>query len=78
MSLFDGILLAFCVDGALYRRRMADRRLRALQRLLAECGPVRRFPEPPSPHQLLGEIARPLASSSSSTRVIRKRMFGSI
>ncbi len=64
MGLFDGILLASFVDSILHRRRMAGRRLRAMQRLLAECGPVQRFPEPPSPHRLLGEIARPLAASS--------------
>ena len=61
MGLFDGILLASFVDSILYRRRMADRRMHAMERLLAECGPLQRFPEPPSPHQLLGEIARPLA-----------------
>ena len=61
MSLFDGILLASFVDGILHRRRMADRRLRAMQRLLAECGSVQHYPKPPSPHQLLGEVARPLA-----------------
>jgi len=46
---FEGILLASVADSSLHRRRMADRRLRVMQRLLAECGSVQRLPEPPSP-----------------------------
>lgn len=66
MSLFDGILLASFVDSILHRRRMADRRLRAIQRMLVDCGPAQTVPESPLPHRLLGEIAR-------SPTVVRQR-----
>jgi hypothetical protein len=52
------------------------RRLREIRRLLRRvgCAYATPSPEPPTPHQLLGDIARPLVSSSRSRcRVPRRR-----
>lgn len=59
MDLLDAIAVACILCGCDRARRTAHRRLLATQRLI-----VRYPPEPtcnsPSPHQLLGEVARPL------------------
>lgn len=50
-----------CCDHAL---RAEDRRLRAIRRLVARY-PSEPSYDSPSPHQLLGDIARPMEASSS-------------
>lgn len=55
------ILILCCCDHAL---RAENRRLRAMRRLLTQYPPGSSY-ESPSPHQLLGDIARPMKASSS-------------
>lgn len=65
-----GWLVIFLVAWAFWNGRQADRDLREIERLqrrfgCAESGPS---PEPPSPHQLLGDIARPVPSEELRRR----------
>jgi hypothetical protein len=54
------VLILCCCDHAL---RAEDRRLRTMRRLVAQYPPGSSY-ESPSPHQLLGDIARPIRVSS--------------
>jgi hypothetical protein len=54
------VLILCCCDHAL---RAEDRRLRTMRRLVAQYPPGSSY-DPPSPHQLLGDIARPIKASS--------------
>jgi hypothetical protein len=54
------VLILCCCDHA---QRAENRRLRAMRRLVARYPPGSSY-ESPSPHQLLGDIARPMKASS--------------
>lgn len=58
-------LVALIIFGFLWNRWEDERSLREACRLLRRLGgaDLKPSPEPPSPHQLLGDVARPLASS---------------
>jgi hypothetical protein len=57
------VLLLCCCDHA---RRAENPRLRAMRRLVARYPPGSSY-ESPSPHQLLGDVARPLTAPRSSS-----------
>ena len=59
MGLLGAIVIAFNLRHCERAGRVERRRLRAVQRLLARHPPVPSY-KSPSPHQLLGDIARPL------------------
>lgn len=62
------MVVAFFRDRAEDERTLRETR-RLLRRLDVEGSEASaRLPEPPSPHQLLGDIARPLAPSSHECR----------
>jgi hypothetical protein len=66
-------LVALVITGFLWGRLEDARRLREICRLLRSVGCVdaTSSPEPPAPHQLLGDIARPLEPPSRGHRTGR-------
>jgi hypothetical protein len=63
-------LIALIIVGFMWARMEDERTLREARRLLLGMGmeTIELLPESPSPHQLLGDIARPLAPSSHGRR----------
>jgi hypothetical protein len=70
--------MVFLFAGLWWQGLEDARRLREIRRLLRSVGCVDATPspEPPTPHQLLGDIARPLASSSRYRRTELCQRFG--
>jgi hypothetical protein len=61
MDFLDDILIAWIVWNCCHRHRLEEQRLHDLRHLLPR-EPVTPRCDSPSPHQLLGDIARPLVA----------------
>ena len=62
MDLFSAIVIAWILCRCDHARRAESRHLRATRRLVAQYPPWPSY-DSPSPHQLLGDIARPIKVS---------------
>jgi hypothetical protein len=59
MGLLDVIVVAWVLCHCDHARRAESRRIRAMRRLMEQYPPGPSY-DSPSPHQLLGDIARPI------------------